>query len=266
MGLDTKRDSKDIPEAKERDKDYWSGLVPDEYHEFGDVFSKRASERMPTRKTYDHPIEILPGKDLLRPAKVYPLNLKERNSLDQWIDEELAKGYIRVSKSPTAAGVFFVPKKDGTLRLCTDYRPLNEVTKRNRFPIPWISDLIDQLSQASIFTKIDLRWGYNNVRIREGDEEKAAFITHRGLYEPTVIYFGFSNAPSTFQTMMNSVLEDLIRTGKVVVYLDDILIFTNDINEHRQLTKAVLMMLQENDLFAKPENASLNKPSLNILG
>ena len=165
LGLDTKRDSKDIPEAKERDKDYWSGLVPDEYHEFGDVFSKRASERMPTRKTYDHPIEILPGKDLPWPAKVYPLNLKERNSLDQWIDEELAKGYIRVSKSPTAAGVFFVPKKDGTLRLCTDYRPLNEVTKCNRFPIPRISDLIDQLSQASIFTKIDLRWGYNNVRI-----------------------------------------------------------------------------------------------------
>lgn len=102
----------------------------------------------------------------------------ERNSLDQWIDEELAKGYIKKSESELVAPVFFVKKKEGTLRLMQDYRKLNMITVRNRYPIPCITDLVDSLSKARIFTKIDLRWGYNNVRIREGDEWKTAFITH----------------------------------------------------------------------------------------
>lgn len=153
---------------------------------------------MPVRKTYDHPIDFVEGASLPKPAKLYPLSPKERNSLDEWIDEELRKGYIRPSKSPVAAPFFFVKKHDGGLRPCMDYRALNDITIKNRYPIPRISDLIDSLSQASIFTKIDLRWGYNNVRIREGDEWKTAFITRRGLFEATVMYFGFSNAPGTF--------------------------------------------------------------------
>ena len=188
------KDLHDTPGVK--DKDYWSKHVPPEYHEFGDVFSKQASERMPVRKPYDHTIELT--GPLPKPAKLYPLNLEERTSLDAWIDEQLAKGYIRTSKSPTAAPVFFVKKKDGSLRLVQDYRALNAVTKKDKFPIPRIPDLIDRLSQSSIFTSLDLRWGYNNVRIREGDEEKAAFMTHRGLFEPTVMTFGLCNAPSTY--------------------------------------------------------------------
>lgn len=224
-------------EKKELDKDYWSNLVPKHYQEFGDVFSKKASERMPTRKPYDHPINLIPGATLPKPARLYPLNLQERTSLDEWIDDQLGKGYIRTSKSPTAAPVFFVKKKDGSLRLVQDYRPLNAVTKKNKFPIPRISDLIDRLSKASIFTSLDLRWGYNNVRMREGDEEKAAFITPRGLFEPVVMCFGLCNAPSTFQAMMNEILQEEIATGHVVVYIDDILIFTDDLTLHRQLVK-----------------------------
>ena len=110
-----------------------------------------------------------------------------------------------------------------------DYRNLNAITVKNSYPIPRISDLIDALSNASIYTKIDLRWGYNNVRIREGDEWKTAFATHCGLYEATVMYFGFCNAPATFQAMMNEIMGDLIRKGLVMVYLDDILIFGNDL-------------------------------------
>lgn len=244
----------------------WEQLVPEQYQDFGDVFSKRASERLPVRKPYDHAVEFIDGASLPRPARNYSLSPEERNSLDEWIQENLAKGYIRPSKSPLAAPVFFVKKKDGTLRLVQDYRKLNEVIKKDRFPIPKISDLIDRLSKASIYTKIDLRWGYNNVRIKEGDEWKLAFITPFGLYEPTVMFFGLSNAPATFQRMMNHILDDLIREGHVMVYLDDILIFTNDLDHHRRLVREVLQRLRDNDLFAKPEKCFFETDSIEYLG
>jgi hypothetical protein len=152
------------------------------------------------------------------------------------------------------------------LRLVQDYRKLNAVTKKNKFPIPRIPDLIDCLSQSSIFTSLDLRWGYNNIRIKEGNEEKAAFITHRGLFEPTVMYFGFCNAPLTFQQMMNEVLREEIATGHVVVYIDDILIFTDDILLHRQLTQRVLTKLRENNLYAKPEKCHFEQKEVEFLG
>jgi len=165
---------------------------------------------MPIWKPYDHAIDFVEGTMLPKPAKVYPLSLVERNSLDIWIDKELRKGYIRPSTSPIAAPFFFVKKHDGSLQPVMDYRALNGITIKNCYPIPRIADLIESLSKASIFTKIDLRWEYNNVRIKEGDEWKTAFITRQGLFEATVIYFGFSNAPAIFQSMMNNILEDLI--------------------------------------------------------
>ena len=250
----------------QQDKEYWSKLVPKQYQEFGHVFSKKASERMPTRKPFDHGIELTEGSSLPKPSKLYPLNPAERSSLDQWIKEESDKGYIRPSKSSTAAPVFFVKKKDGSLRLVQDYRKLNAVTKKNKFPIPRISDMIDRLSQSSIFTSLDLRWGYNNICIKEGDEEKAAFITHKGLFEPTVMYFGFCNAPSTFQAMMNKVLQEEIATGHVVVYINDILIFTDNMELHQQLVKRVLKKLRDNDLFAKPEKCKFEQSSVHFLG
>ena len=125
------------------DSDNWKSLVPKEFWEYGDVFSKKKSERMPTRKPYDHAIDFEEGASLPKPAKLYPMSPIERNSLDQWIDEELRKGYIRKSKSPIAAPVFFVKKKDGTLRLVQDYRRLNDITIKNRYPIQRIQDLID---------------------------------------------------------------------------------------------------------------------------
>ena len=146
-----------------------------------------------------------------------------------------------------------------------DYRNLNSITIKNRYPIPRIADLIDSLSQASIFTKIDLRWGYNNVRIREGDEWKTAFITKNGLFEATVMYFSFSNAPATFQAMMNDIMGDLIREGKVMVYLDDILVFGNDKKKHRKIVKEVLKCLRDNNLFAKAEKCFFLRKSINYL-
>jgi hypothetical protein len=250
----------------EQDSIDWQKLVPKHLWDYGDVFSRRKAERMPIRKPYDHAIEFEEGASLPKPAKLYPLSPLEKQSLDEWLDEELRKGYIRKSKSPLAAPVFFVKKKDGKLRLVQDYRKLNAVTIKNRYPIPRITDLIDSLSQAKIFTKIDLRWGYNNVRIKQGDEWKTAFITHRGLFEANVMYFGSSNAPATFQAMMNEILVDLILEGKVMVYLDDILIFTEDIEENRSITAEVLKRLRENDLFVRPEKCFFEKDRIEYLG
>jgi len=126
--------------------------------------------------------------------------------------------------------------------------------------------LIESLSKASIFTKIDLRWEYNNVRIKEGNEWKTAFITRQGLFEATVMYFGFSNAPATFQSMMNNILGDLIRIRLVMVYLDDILIFGTCFKEHRRLVKKVLKRLQFNDLYAKAEKCFFEQSSIKYLG
>ena len=263
-----KRDKNPImanaPEVGKPD-DAWKDTVPEHYHKHGIVFSKEASYRMPTRKPYDHAIELIPGASLPKHSTPYPMNKAEQNTLDEWINEQRAKGYIRPSKSPLASPVFFVKKKDGSPRLVQDYRALNAITKKNRFPIPRTSDLIDRLSQASIFTSMDLRWGYHNVRIKEGDEEKAAFSTFRGLFEPTVMLFGLCNAPSTFQAMMNDVLEEEIATGHVVVYIDDILIFTDNLTLHRQLSR-VLQKLQDNDLFVKPEKCKFEQSTVEFLG
>jgi len=165
---------------------------------------------MPIWKPYDHIIDFVEGAILPKLAKVYLLSLAERNSLDMWIDEELRKGYIQPSTSPIAAPFFFVKKHDGNLQPVMDYRALNGITIKNCYPISRIADLIESLSKVSIFTKIDLRWEYNNVCIKEEDEWKTAFITRQGLFEVTVMYFGFSNAPATFQNMMNDILGDLI--------------------------------------------------------
>jgi hypothetical protein len=244
----------------------WKVLVPKHLWQHGNIFSKKKSERMPERKPYDHAIEFEEEALLPKPAKLYALSPKEKNSLDEWLTEELRKGYIQKSKSPIAAPVFFIKKKDGTLRLVQDYRKLNAITVKNRYPIPRIMDLVNSLSQAKVFTKIDLRWGYNNVRIKKGDEWKTAFVTHRGLFEAKVMYFGFSNAPATFQAMMNDILSDLILEGKVIVYLDDILIFTETVEENRQITSEVLRRLEENDLFAKPEKCFFEKDCIEYLG
>jgi len=135
-----------------------------------------------------------------------------------------------------AAPVFFIKKKDGSLRLVQDYRALNAKTVKNAYPLPLISDLVNRLRGAHYFTKLDVRWGYNNFRIKEGDEWKAAFRTNRGLFEPLVMFFGLTNSPATFQTMMNEIFQDLISEGVVCVYLDDILIFMETMEEHDQVT------------------------------
>ena len=130
------------------------------------------------------------------------------------------------------------------------------MTMKNQYPLPLISEIVDELKDAKIFTKLDVRWGYNNIHIKEGDKWKAAFWCKRGLYEPMVMFFGLTNSPATFQTMMNTLLKDLVLAGHVRVYMDDILIFTKDIELHREIVSKVLQILKDNELYLKPEKCT----------
>ena len=220
---------------------------------------------LPERRPWDHAIELTPGSKPVD-CKVYPLNLNEQKVLDDFLEENLRSGRIRPSKSPMASPFFFVKKKDGTLRPVQDYRKLNKMTVKNRYPLPLIQELIDKLKDAKVFTKMDIRWGYNNIRIKEGDEWKAAFRTNRGLFEPTVMFFGLTNSPATFQAFMNHILKPLIDDGHVIVYMDDILVFTNDLKTHREIVHEVLQILEENHLYLKPEKCTFESNYVDYLG
>ena len=240
-------------------------IVPEYLHDFEEVFSKTSFDSLPEHKQWDHAIELIP-QAVTRSCKVYPLSQNEQVELDAFLEENLRTGRIRPSKSPMASPVFFIKKKDGSLRLVQDYRALNDITIKNRYPLPLISELVNQLRGAKYFTKLDVRWGYNNVRIKEGDEWKAAFRTNRGLFEPLVMFFGLTNSPATFQTMMNDIFRDLIAEGVVCVYLDDILIFTKTLAEHRRVTRLVLERLRQHKLFLKPEKCEFEQTSIEYLG
>ena len=138
-------------------------------------------------------------------AKAYAIMLKEEEALNQWLDKQLKAGLIIESKSRYAAPYFYIPKKDGSLRLVQDYRKLNQVTIKDKTPLPLIGEVIDKLKEARYFNKLDLIWGYNNVRIKEGDKRKAVFLTNKGLFKPRVMYFGLCNSLGMFQRMMSSI-------------------------------------------------------------
>jgi len=165
-----------------------------------------------------------------------------------------------------AAPVFFVKKKDGKLRLVQDYRALNAMTVKNKYLLPLIPELIAKLCRAKYFMKLDVRWGFNNVWIKEGDEWKAAFQTNRSLYEPLVMFFGLTNSPATFQTMMDDIFEDLISEGVVMVYLDDIIIFTETLEEHRKVTCHVLELLEKHKLYLHSDKCEFEKTTIEYLG
>ncbi|KAJ1038657.1 hypothetical protein NDA10_002516 [Ustilago hordei] len=190
---------------------------------------------------------------------------KEMSELRRYLDENLEKGFIRPSKSPARSPVLFVPKKDGGLRLCVDYRGLNEITVKNRAPLPLIEEQLFLLRKARIYTKLDLRAAYNLIRIAKGDEWKTAFGTQLGLYEYLVMPFGLANAPAHFQSFINDIFRDIIGVY-VVVYLDDFLIFSDTEEVHVKHVTEVLTRLRSNRLFAKLSKCEFHTKTVEFLG
>ena len=240
-------------------------LVPEKFHRWIKMFGKKQLERILTRKVWDHAIDIKKGF-MLRKGKVYPLLREEREEVREFVKKQLRKGYIRPSKSPQIAPVFFVGKKDGKKRMVQDYRYLNEWTIKNNYPLPLISDVLENIGTKKLFTKMDLRWGYNNVRIKEGDEWKAAFMMSEGSFELTVMFFGLTNSLANFQAMMNELLRDLINTGKIAVFIDDMIVETETEEGHNELVMEVIKRLEENDLYVKLEKCKWKVREVEFLG
>ena len=185
--------------------------------------------------------------------------------LREYLRDALAKGWIRESSSPAGAPILFAPKKDGELRLCVDYRGLNKITKKNRYPLPLIGEILDRLSKAKVYTKLDLRNAYHRIRIREGDEWKTAFRTRYGHFEYLVLPFGLTNAPATFQAYINRALAGLVDVT-CIVYLDDILIYSDDPAVHRQHVIEVLKRLRQYGLYAKLSKYKFSITNVEFLG
>nr|ABA96940.1 retrotransposon protein, putative, Ty3-gypsy subclass [Oryza sativa Japonica Group] len=204
---------------------------------------------MPPKRDIEFRIDLVPGTAPIH-KRPYRMGASELAEVKKQVDEQLQKGYIRPSTSPWGAPVIFVEKKDKTKRMCVDYRALNEVTIKNKYPLPRIDDLFDQLKGATVFSKIDLRSGYHQLRIREEDIPKTAFITRYGLFECTVMSFGLTNAPAFFMNLMNKVFMEFLDKF-VVVFIDDILIYSKSEEEHEQHLRLVLEKLKEHQLYAK---------------
>ncbi|KAL0159656.1 hypothetical protein M9458_043381, partial [Cirrhinus mrigala] len=230
------------------------------YLDLAKAFSKTKATKLPPHRANDCAIDLIPGS-VPPKGRIFPLSQPESEAMKAYIEEELAKGFIRPSTSPASAGFFFIKKKDGGLRPCIDYRGLNEITIKFRYPLPLVPAALEQLRSAQYFTKLDLRNAYNLIRIREGDEWKTAFSTTTGHYEYSVMPFGLVNSPSVFKAFVNYIFRDMLNRG-VIVYIDDNLIFSDTKDTHVQHVRPVLQRLIDNQLYAKFEKCALSEISV----
>ncbi|QRW15579.1 Retrotransposable element Tf2 protein [Rhizoctonia solani] len=263
LGTVTFPDQAQIASEEEADPNPLAEL-PTQYHKFAKVFGEEEFKMLPPHQEYNISIDLVPDAKL-NPGPIYGMTDAESKALKQHIEEELATGKIHPSTSSAGAPVMFVKKADGSLRLVVDYRKLNNVTHKNVYPLPRQDNLMAKLRHAKLFTKLDLRWGYNNVRIKEGDKWKTAFRTKYGLFEYLVMPFGLTNAPAAFQHFMNNLFRDLIDVT-VIIYLDNILIFLEKPEEHPAHVREVLSRLMANQLFCKLSKCHFHVTTVDYLG
>jgi hypothetical protein len=230
--------------------------------EFKDIFKEVPG--LAPKRDIDFSINLMPGETPVSKAP-YRMSMPELKELQLQIEELLKKGYIHPSVSPWGAPVLFMKKKDGTLRLCIDFRQLNKVTVKNKYPLLRIDDLFDQLKGVKIFSKIDLRSGYHQVRIKDEDISKTTFITRYDYYKFTVVPFGLSNAPAIFMCLMNGLFRDYLDTF-VIVFLDDILVYSKSEEEHEQHLRLVLQVLRGHQLYAKLIKCSFYQRQIHYMG
>jgi hypothetical protein len=253
-------------------KDAPTITLPLEYQRHACIFSDEEAQRFPPSRPWDHAINLKPDTPDTINCKVYPLAPARKLALRKWIDEEEAKGYIRKSQSPIMSSWFEIAKKTGDPRPVQDYRIINKHTIKDNAPLPNMKEDIAALANVFIFTTFNIRWGYNNVCIKDGDQWKAAFKTCFGVYEPMVMYFGLTNSPAMFQTMMNHIFCPLIDRHALLgttirVYMDDIIVGTSSsIANHTAAVHDVLDLLAEHDLFVKLSKCRFHIASVNYLG
>jgi hypothetical protein len=238
--------------------------VPPEYHEFAKLFSNIEAEKLPPHRPYDHTIPLEPGTTPPF-GPIYPMSPAELEVLRKYCEDKLRIGFLRHSQSPCGAPILFVKKPDGTLRLCVDYRGLNKITTKNRYPLPLIGELLDRICRAKYFTKFDIRDGYHRLRVAAGEEWKTAFRCRYGLFEYTVMPFGLCNAPGTFQHYMNDTFREFLDKF-LIIYLDDMLIFSDTLEEHRTHVRLVLERLQDSELYLKPSKCQFHVQEVGFLG
>jgi len=241
--------------------------LPDWLQDYRDVFEPSSFDELPPHRLgFDHAIDLKPDAPAVSPQKVIPLPPAQQEAVRKFLDDNLATGRIRPSTSPYAAPFFFVPKQDGKERPVQDYRWLNSHTIRNKYPLPRIDDVLNRMRGSKVFSKLDVRWGFNNVRIKEGDEWKAAFLTKFGLFEPLVMFFGLCNSPATFQQLMDHVFQELIRKLVLEIYMDDSNLHHATIEEHRQDVRAFLEICRREKLFFRFDKCEFEVPQVAFLG
>lgn len=228
------------------------------------MFSPKEAEKLPPHRPYDHDIKLKDGQNPPW-GPLYPMSRDQLQALKEWLEENLRKGFIRPSSSPVSSPVLFVSKPDGSLRLCMDYRGLNGVSVKDRYPLPLTRETLNSLKGMRYFSKIDIVAAFNNIRIKKGLEYLTAFRTKLGLFESLVMPFGLTGAPATWQRFMNDILRPYIDIF-VQVYLDDILIYSRTREEHERHIRAVLQALREHQLYAKPSKCEFFKTEVKYLG
>lgn len=230
--------------------------------EFQDVFA--TPYELPPHRDYDHAIPLKPGAIPIN-AMPYKYSPQHKTKIERQVTELLANGLITHSTSPFASPVLLVQKKDGSWRFCVDFRKLNELTIKNRFPMPIVEEILEELAGTKFFSKLDLHSGFHHVRVQPGDEYKTAFKTHHGHYEFKVMPFGLTNAPATFQCIMNALLAPFLRKF-TLVFMDDILVYSSSWEQHCDHLRQVLTKLREHKLFVKRSKCSFAQTQLEYLG